>query len=313
MLCRFVALLLLLAGLADGFRRPMHASRALTSAARQALLPLHAATANREKEIVSSTTTAGEEKLTMKEYLIAVRNRLFSVEEQIWLHEYALEHPNNDKLQPFSEAKYDALVRARGDLMDEYPVVRLYTDLRDAQQRNMTYAAMHLERLIANFNRQMPVPMEHVNEIVVLSHQAQVINLMRGQGAAYHRLLPPNPPGGAVDSKLKRQFQQPAFSTAGRHLAVADMQFLNQVVSRSDILVFDVPKGPKEFGKGDTTPVFASGELPGAPFFLRFSPDDETVAMLCHVKGEETTLKRSFLSCFIVVALFTLHIYRSCP
>lgn len=210
MLLRLVALLLLLGGLADGFRRPLHSSRALTRGARQ----LQASTANREKELVSSTTTAGEEKLTMKEFLIAVRNRLFSVEEQIWLHEYSLAHPNNDKLQPFSEAKYDALVRARGDLMDEYPVVRLYTDLRDAQQRNMTYAAMHLERLIANFNRQMPVPMEHVNEIVVLSHQAQVINLMRGQGAAYHRLLPPNP-AGPVDSKLKRQFQQPAFSTSG--------------------------------------------------------------------------------------------------
>jgi len=28
-------------------------------------------------------------------------------------------------------------------------------------------------------------------------------------------------------------------------------------------------------------PLFASGDLPGAPFFLRFSPDDESLAMLC--------------------------------
>ena len=84
----------------------------------------------------------GGEKLTQKEYLIAVRNRLFAVEEQIWLHEYALARPQQDKILPFSQAKYDKLLRARGDLMDEYPVTRLYTDLRDAQQRNMTYAAM---------------------------------------------------------------------------------------------------------------------------------------------------------------------------
>ena len=31
--------------------------------------------------------------LTQKEYLIAVRNRLFAVQEQIWLHEYAIARP----------------------------------------------------------------------------------------------------------------------------------------------------------------------------------------------------------------------------
>jgi len=60
----------------------------------------------------------GGEKLTQKEYLIAVRNRLFAVEEQIWLHEHALARPQQDKILPFSQAKYDELLRARGDLMD---------------------------------------------------------------------------------------------------------------------------------------------------------------------------------------------------
>lgn len=94
--------------------------------------------------LLSSTEEqqVGAEKLTQKEYLIAVRNRLFAVEEQIWLHEYATARPGQNKVLPFSEKKYNTLIRARGELMDEYPVVRLYTDLRDAQQRNMTYAAM---------------------------------------------------------------------------------------------------------------------------------------------------------------------------
>ena len=87
------------------------------------------------------------EKLTQKEYLIAVRNRLFAVEEQIWLHEYAIARPQQDKIQPFSDTKYDALLRARLELMDEYPVVKLYSDLRDAQLRNMTYAAMYVSLL----------------------------------------------------------------------------------------------------------------------------------------------------------------------
>ena len=86
------------------------------------------------------------EELTQKEYFVAVRNRLYAVEEKIWLHDYATARSDfaNLTVTPFSEAKYDALLRARGDLMDEYPTTRLYTDLRDAQQRNMTYAALSL-------------------------------------------------------------------------------------------------------------------------------------------------------------------------
>ena len=95
-------------------------------------------------------------------------------------------------MAPYSEKKYDSLLRARGELMEEYPLTKLYTDLQDAQQRNLTYAAMYLGRLISTFQRQMPLSMDHINEVVVLSHSGQVANLMRGQGSAYHRLLPGN-------------------------------------------------------------------------------------------------------------------------
>jgi len=146
--------------------------------------------------------------LTQKEYLIAVRNRLFAVEEQIWLHEYATSR-SSPKVEPLSEAKYDNLLRTRGDLLDEYPLTKLYTDLYDSQRRNLTYAAMYLDRLISSFSRQMPVSMEHVNQIAVLSFSGQVINLMRGQGALYHRLLPSNV---LTEPGANRQFQHPAFS-----------------------------------------------------------------------------------------------------
>jgi hypothetical protein len=226
------------------------------------------------------------EGLTQKEYFIAVRNRLYAVEEQIWLHDYASSRPDytNLTVSPFSEAKYDALLRARGDLMDEYPATRLYTDLRDAQQRNMTYAALALERMIAGFQRQMPMPMDHINAIVVLSHSGQVANLMRGQGAVYHRLLPPSV---LTDRDSKRQFQQPAFSNSGNHLAMAEIHFQDKVITKSGIHIYEVPKDPKTFGMSDSMPIFESGDLPSAPFFLRFSPDDEKVAMLCTAPPSE--------------------------
>jgi hypothetical protein len=134
----------------------------------------------------------------------------------------------------------------------------------------------------------MPVPMEHINEIAVLSHSGQVANLMRGQGAVYHRLLPSSAVPSSADSKVKRQFQQPAFSLQGKYLALAEMHFRESSVVRSDALVFEIPKDPKTFGSSDSMPLFSSGELPGAPFFLRFSPDDETLAMLCSQPASET-------------------------
>jgi hypothetical protein len=47
-----------------------------------------------------------------------------------------------------------------------------------------------------------------VNQIAVLSFSGQVVNLMRGQGAVYHRLLPSNI---LSDKNIKRQFQHPTY------------------------------------------------------------------------------------------------------
>lgn len=225
--------------------------------------------------------------LTQKEYLIAVRNRLFAVEEQIWLHEYAIERPNlaDTKVEPLKEQKYDDLIIARGELLEAYPLTRLYTDLYDAQSNNLTYAAMYLERLIGTVSRQLPLSMDHVNQIAVLSFSGQVINLMRGQGLVYHRLLPSNT---LVDPQVKRQFQHPAFSATAKYLAFAEMHFKEGAsFVRSNALVFEVPKDPKKYGSSDSMPLFDSGELPGAPFFLRFSPNDESLVMLCTSPGTE--------------------------
>eukprot|EP01035_Chromulina_nebulosa_P039137 gene39137-52889_t len=111
---------------------------------------------------VGALTAPPSPQLTQKEYLIAIRNRLFTVEEQIWLHEYAVARgstksavppPSSSsspppaasasaakKIEPLSEAKYAALLRARGELLEEYPLTKLHTDLYDAQKNNLTYA-----------------------------------------------------------------------------------------------------------------------------------------------------------------------------
>jgi len=137
---------------------------------------------------------------------------------------------------------------------------------------------MHIERLIANFKRQIPLPLDHVNQIAVLSFSGQVVNLMRGQGSMHHRLLPSSV---IIQKGVKRQFQHPAFSNNARYVAFAELHFRDTAVARSDALVYEVPVDPQAYGQMDSAPVFDSGDLPGAPFFMRFSPDDQSLAMLC--------------------------------
>ena len=116
---------------------------------------MHSSTSSIQPK-TTTTTGATEPVLTQREYLIAVRNRLFAVEEQIWLHEFATHNSvakapptktttttttsNDNKdtasLQPLTEKKYDQLLRARGELLEEYPLTQLYTDLLDAQKNN---------------------------------------------------------------------------------------------------------------------------------------------------------------------------------
>lgn len=102
----------------------------------------------------------------------------------------------------------------------------------------------------------------------------------------YHRLLPSNV---LTEPNVKRQFQHPVFSPSGKFVAFAEMHFKDDAgFIRSDALVFGVPKDAKEYGAADSMPLFDSGELPGAPFFLRFSPDEESLVMLCTSPNSES-------------------------
>jgi len=228
----------------------------------------------------SPSDGGGLQQLTQKEYLIALRNRLFAVEEEIWLHEYAQAQSGTaqPKVEELSPTQLNKLVRARAELLLEYPVTQLIQDYEDAKSKNLTYAAMYIERLMNNFKRQIPLSLNHVNQIAVLSFSGQVVNLMRGQGAVYHRLLPSTI---LSEKGIKRQFQHPSFSNNGKHVAFVEMHFKETGIERSDAIIFEVPNDPKTYGKSDSLPIFDSGSLGGTPFFIRFSPDDENIAMLC--------------------------------
>lgn len=74
----------------------------------------------------------------------------------------------------------------------------------------------------------------------------------------------------------------------GKYVAFAEMYFKNsEGFVKSDALVYEVPTDPKDYGSRDSMPLFDSGELPGAPFFLRFSPDEESLVMLCSSNNPE--------------------------
>jgi len=114
-----------------------------------------------------------ESKLTQKDYLISLRNRLFLIEESIWLYEYC-RMQDSPKVEPVSKEVYDKLIAARGELFREYPLTRLMTDLLDAKENSMSYAETSLERMITDFSRKLPATLDHVNQIAVLSFSGQV-------------------------------------------------------------------------------------------------------------------------------------------
>ena len=45
-----------------------------------------------------SGTGIAKQELTQREYFIAIRNRLFFIEEQIWLYDYVKAHPKAPKV-----------------------------------------------------------------------------------------------------------------------------------------------------------------------------------------------------------------------
>lgn len=96
-------------------------------------------------------------------------------------------------VSPLSAVKYEDLQRTKLELLESYPVTKLHSDLREAQEGNMTYAALYINRLIHNFDRQLPVSLQHINQIAVVSFPGDIVNLMRGQGSVHHRMVPSAP------------------------------------------------------------------------------------------------------------------------
>jgi hypothetical protein len=53
----------------------------------------------------------------------------------------------------------------------------------------------------------------------------------------------------------------------------------------SEAIVFEVPRDPSNYGEVECMPQYRSGSLPGAPFFLQFSPDERQLVALCSSPG----------------------------
>lgn len=160
--------------LTDGHYRSLQAStdEALTSAENKEDLSERDGRVNLTPP-ESSGEKKNESKLTQKDYLISLRNRLFLIEESIWLYEYC-RMQESPKVEPVSKEVYERLIAARGELFREYPLTRLMTDLLDAKENSMSYAETALERMITDFSRKLPATLDHVNQIAVLSFSGQV-------------------------------------------------------------------------------------------------------------------------------------------
>ena len=236
---------------------------------------------------VSSTVTglAQRHQFTRKDFLNTLRNRLFAIDEQLWLHEYARANPKG-KIDPLADEEVAALQDLRQEITRDLPVYHLLEEQAYADEEGNTPEVQRLQQKIDDLRRQLHCPVEHVNQIVVSSASGRVLSLIRGNGAAYQRLLPPPSTKQLPSSSYIRQLQHATFSSDHRYVGVVDLLFRRDqaataaLPSRASALVYQVTTDPHTYGGTESLPYFDSGPLPGAPFFVRFSPDSQHLVFL---------------------------------
>ncbi|RYH00805.1 hypothetical protein EON65_48770 [archaeon] len=257
--------------------------------------------------------------MTRKEYLIALRNRLFVVDEKLWMQEYcdSLQHVLQTKIPKLKPDKVDQFKKYKEEMLSELPLAQLQNDLEEAKSRKLPYAARHIQRLIANYQRQMPQPLQHLNQIATVSYAGQVMTVMRGHGKLSQHL---GYAESTVNRDVRRQFQLPVFSDSGKYVSFLELHFPKErenklskptsekeknsiskptnerentpkereptILAHQSVLIHEVPKDPDMYGDDHPFPVFHSGHLPHTPLFVRFSPDDNMLAMICETKDD---------------------------
>eukprot|EP01031_Cornospumella_fuschlensis_P028602 gene28602-34529_t len=276
---------------------------------------------DRRAEVATTTATTNsppEPTLTRKEYLIALRNRLFVVDEKLWMQKYceSTQHLFQSKIPKLKADKIDQLKKYREQVLSELPLAQLQKDLQEAKSRKLLYAARHIQRMIANYQRQMPQPLQHVNQIATVSYSGQVMTVMRGHGKLAQHL---GYSDSTINRDVRRQFQLPVFSDSGKYVSFLELHFPKDrdnkvsklsemdkrslpksikdgelpnrekdpvVLAQQSVLVHEVPQDPEVYGDENPFPVFHSGHLPHVPLFVRFSPDDSTLAMICQTEDD---------------------------
>lgn len=243
---------------------------------------------------VSSTAVTGLAKrhhFTRKDFLNTLRNRLFAIDEQLWLHEYARANPKG-KIDPLTDEEVAALQDLRQEITRDLPIYNLLEEQVFAYDEGNTPEVQRLQQKIDDLRRQLHCPLQHLNQIVVSSASGKVLSLMRGNGAAYQRLLPPASTKD-VPPSYTRQLQHATFSSDHQYVGVVDLLFPRDTTtgsapaaaaaslpSRASALVYQVTTDPQTYGSTESLPYFDSGPLPGAPFFVRFSPDNQHLVFL---------------------------------
>jgi hypothetical protein len=122
---------------------------------------------------------------TQKDLYLELHSRIFAIEERIWQHKYfnfgknerVYEQtddeadkgqfgPKNTQLQESQRDEQLAqLLELKDALVRDYPLTLLKDDLEHAKDNNLTYAAVHLKKLIGDFSRKFPLSLYHVNQL----------------------------------------------------------------------------------------------------------------------------------------------------
>lgn len=221
--------------------------------------------------------------LTTKDLYIELRNRIYGLEEQMWLHKIATaqEKSHINRLIPQDMKEYRLIVALRNHLRRAYPSYQMEKELQLAKIQKNILAEEYLTNQLQSFQKEIPLSTNHVNQLLLSRHYGEQLVFLHGAGAAVQRVLPARSIR-LRKRNIQRQYQLQCFSNSGKKAATIELQYNNQEnkIIQASLLTYDVVNDPVKYGLIDSTVRFEIEELPGIPVFVEFTPNEKQIILV---------------------------------
>ena len=149
--------------------------------------------ADLHQETSPSVSGSAGSGFTHKDLYQEARNFLRYIDEELWLDRYAVSHDgggqNKNPIRRLDRTTYDKLLKQRKRFLNSLPITPMLQDWHYSHKLNLTYAAIALEKMMIDCDRQSPLSIYLTRILSLPSRFAPSSLLMKALEAK--RMLPP--------------------------------------------------------------------------------------------------------------------------